>query len=177
MTRPLMLCAAALVAFALSDRPALGSPFPIARNSGAAMCTALAPDDFASVGVKGAAKPLANVSDPTGAYCVYAGKSSSTGGIEFDVFYPAGSTPADLKSTIDTMLGESGGTTGLGGYKKIPMTGADEAYLGTALVSGGPPFANIVVRRGDLAFDIGIPANPQSRDQLLKLAAIVLKRF
>lgn len=175
MTRPMLLCALALAFLGLSDRPALGSP--ITRNAGAAMCAALAPDDFASVGVKGAAKPTANVSDPSGAYCVYAGKSSATGGIEFDVFYPAGSTPADIKSTIDTMLGESGGTIGTGAYKKIQLNGADEAYLGTALVSGGPPFASIIVRRGDLAFDIGIPASPQARDQLLKLAAIALKRF
>lgn len=169
------LLALALASFVLLTQPALGSTIP--RNAGAAMCAGLAPDDFASVGVKGAAKPSANVSDPSGAYCVYAGKSSATGGIEFDVFYPAGSTPADLKNTIDTMIGESGGSSGPGAYKKIPLNGADEAYLGTALVSGGPPFASIIVRRADLAFDIGIPASPQARDQLLKLAAIVLKRF
>ena len=76
----------------------------IAPKSGAAMC-ALTPADFQAAGVAGAGKPTANVQDAgAGAYCVYAGKSSATGGIELDVFYPAGANAGEVKATYVTAM-------------------------------------------------------------------------
>jgi hypothetical protein len=42
-------------------------------------------------------------------------------------------------------------------------------------VSGGPPFATIAVRRGDLVFVLGIPANKDAQAQLTSLTGLVLK--
>lgn len=144
----------------------------IAAKSGAAMC-ALAPADFQAVGVAGATKPQANVQDAgAGAYCVYAGKSSATGGVELDVFYPAGANPGEVQATYVTAIGESGDP-----MKPIKIDGADEARWAPAAVSGGPPFATIAVRRGPLVFVLGIPAGKNAQAQLTKLAGVVLKRF
>ncbi len=144
----------------------------IAPKSGAAMC-ALTAADFQTAGVANAGKPTANVQDAgAGAYCVYAGKSSATGGIELDVFYPAGANPTEVKATYETAIGE--GSTAL---KPIKIDGADEARWAPSAVSGGPPFASIAVRRGSLVFVLGIPANKNAQAQLTKLAGLVLKRF
>ncbi len=61
--------------------------------------------------------------------------------------------------------------------RRVALTGADDVRIGTNLVSGGPPFASIIVRKGELVFLVGIPAGKQAHDQLLKLATIALKRF
>jgi hypothetical protein len=144
----------------------------IAPKSGAAMC-ALTPADFQAAGVTGAGKPTANVQEAgSGAYCVYAGKSVATGGIELDVFYPAGANPTEVKATYETAIGE--GSTAL---KPIKIDGADEARWSPSAVSGGPPFASIAVRRGSLVFVLGVPANKNAQAQLTKLTALVLKRF
>jgi len=144
----------------------------IAPKSGAAMC-ALTAADFQAAGVANAGKPTANLQDAgAGAYCVYAGKSSATGGIELDVFYPAGANPTEVKATYETAIGE--GSTAL---KPIKIDGADEARWSPSAVSGGPPFSSIAVRRGSLVFVLGIPANKNAQAQLTKLAGLVLKRF
>ena len=159
-----MACAAGAVAARVA--PA------IPPKSGATMC-ALTPADFRSAGIQNASKPTANVQDAgASVYCVYAGKSSATGGIELDVFYPAGSNPADVKATYDTAIGESSS-----GLKPIDLTGADEARWSGRTVSGGPPFAEIAVRRSSLVFVLGVPANANAQAQLTKLARILLERF
>jgi len=146
----------------------------IAPKSGAALCGALTVADFQGVGLSQAAPPSVNLVDAgAGAYCVYAGKSAATGGIELDVFYPAGATPAEAKATEDTAAGESGGSA----LAPIPLAGADSARWSPKAVSGGPPFATLVARRGTLVFVLGIPAGPNAQAQLLKLAALALKRF
>ena len=145
---------------------------PIPASAGAAMC-ALTPADFHGVGVSAAAKPTANVQDGgASVYCVYAGKSSATGGIELDVFNPAGASVADAKETMRFAIGE--GTAGL---KPIALAGADEAQWSAATTSGGPAFAALAVRRGTLVFVLGIPANANAQAQLMQLAAMVLQRF
>lgn len=145
---------------------------PIPAHSGAAMC-ALTPADFHGVGVTKAAKPSANVQDGgASVYCVYAGKSSATGGIELDVFNPAGGSIADARETLRTAIAE--GTAGL---KSITIAGADEAQWSAATESGGPAFAAIAVRRGSLVFVLGIPTSANAQAQLMQLAAIVLQRF
>ena len=86
----------------------------IKPKSGAALCTALTPADFKSVGVANADKPKPNVSDGgASAYCVYGGKSSATGGIELDVFHPAGANAKEAKATLDTAVGEGSSPTGI----------------------------------------------------------------
>lgn len=145
----------------------------IAPKSGAAMCGALTPADFQSVGVANAAKPSANVSDAgASAYCVYAGKSAATGGIELDVFHPAGTSVADAKETFKTAISE-----GVSGMKAIAIAGADEAQWSASSVSGGKPFATIAVRRGTLVFVLSFPASANAQTQLTKLAALVMQRL
>jgi hypothetical protein len=145
---------------------------PIPPKSGAAMC-ALTPADFHGVGVSDASKASANVQDGgASVYCVYAGKSSATGGIELDVFNPAGASVAEAKETLRFAIGE--GTAGL---TPITLAGADEAQWSAATTSGGPAFAALAVRRGTLVFVLGIPAGANARMQLTQLAAIVLQRF
>lgn len=147
---------------------------PIAPKSGAALCGALTAADFQSAGLSQAGAPTVNLIDGgAGAYCVYAGKSSATGGIELDVFYPAGANPAEVKATEDTAASESAGPV----LTPIPLAGADSARWSPKAISGGPPFAILVARRGTLVFVLGIPAGQNSQAQLLKLAAIALKRF
>ena len=149
-----------------------GAAGPIAPKSGAAMC-ALSPADFQSVGVNGTSKPSANVNDAgASVYCVYAGKSAATGGVELDVFYPAGASPADAKETFDTASGESGTK-----LQPITIAGADEARWAPDAVSGGPRFATMTVRRKSLVFSLGVPANAGAQAQLTKLAALLLQRF
>jgi hypothetical protein len=146
---------------------------PIPPKSGAAMCGGLTVADFQSVGILNASLPKANVSDGgASAYCGYAGKSSATGGLELDVFYPAGANPTEVKATEETAIGESSSV-----LKSIQIAGADEALWSPNAVSGGPPFATITVRRSNLVFVLGIPAGSSAQAQLLKLAEIVLKRF
>ena len=146
---------------------------PIAPNSGAKMC-ALAPADFQAAGVQGAGPAKANVSDPANVYCVYAGKSSATGGIELDVSYPAGANANEIKNTFQTVVGEASGG---GGLKAIKIAGADEAQWSDNAKSGGPPFALIVVRKGALVFVLGFPTGKNAQAQLTRLAELVLKKF
>jgi len=144
----------------------------IPPHSGATMC-ALTPADFHGLGVGAASKPSANVQDDgASVYCVYAGKSSATGGIELDVFNPAGASVADAKETLRIAIGE--GTAGL---TPIILAGADEAQWSAATTSGGPAFAALAVRRGTLVFVLGVPAGANAEIQLKQLAAIVLQRF
>lgn len=144
----------------------------IAPKSGAQMC-ALTAEDFTKAGVRGAGKPSANVQDRgASVYCVYAGKSSATGGIELDVFYPAGETQADAKETFATAIAEGGSA-----LKPIAISGADEARWSAEAVSGGPKFATMTVRRGTLVFSLGIPTSAAAQKQLTDLATLVVQRF
>lgn len=143
----------------------------VAPKSGAGMCV-LTPADFQTVGITNAAKPSANVQDAgASVYCVYAGKSGATGGIELDVFNPAGTNAADAKETFKTSISEGGS------MKPISIAGADEAQWSPNAVSGGPPFASITVRRGTLVFSLSIPARANAQEQLTKLSLLVLSRF
>jgi hypothetical protein len=142
------------------------------RRAGEALCV-LSPNDFAEAGVRNASKASANVQEGgTSVYCGYAGKSAATGGIELDVFSPAGASPADIKATYETAIGESSGV-----MTSIRVEGADEARWSAHVISGGPPFATIAVRRGDLVFVLGIPANKDAQAQLTSLSGLVLKRL
>jgi hypothetical protein len=142
----------------------------ITAKSGAAMCV-LTADDFKAAGVANAGKPTTNVSDPANVYCVYNGKSSATGGIELDVFFPAGASDADIKETEKTAGGETGLT------KPLKLPGVDTARWSPTAKSGGPEFAVTVVRRGSLVFVLGVPKHADSEAQLTKLSTLVLARL
>lgn len=135
--------------------------------SGETLCALLADEDFANVGVAGVTAPTVNSDGPGSAYCVYAGRSAATGGVEMDVFVSA--DPAEAATTYQTAKGEYPATS----PTRPDLPGIDEGELD----AGGPDrAATIIVRRGDLVFTIGFPAGDQSRDQLLELARTVLSR-
>ena len=171
----LQLIAASVALCALLGRQAAAGPVP--AGTGKTMCGALTTSDFTSVGIQGTTGPQANVIHPTAAYCVYAGNSGENGGVEFDVFYPAGATPAAVKAHEHTLMMETGGSVGEGSYTSIVMPGADAAHLGTNMHAGKAPFDSLVVRKGNLIIVITIPATAQAPGQLEKLAKIALRRF
>jgi hypothetical protein len=141
----------------------------VALSSGKALCSALTPDDFTKAGVPVSSLDQANVDGTDGAYCVYRGKS---GKVEFDLFFPAGTTPNDVVATEKTVLGEGGEK-----YEPVKLAGADSAQI-TLSVSGQPnPSAAIVVRRGKAVFSVLLPRGDKVRDQLLALAQVALGRL
>jgi hypothetical protein len=171
----LHLTIASVALCAALGQPAAAGPVP--AGTGKTMCSALNTSDFTSVGIQGTTGPQANVIHPTAAYCVYAGNSGASGGVEFDVFYPAGATPAAVKAHEHTLMMETGGSVGEGAYSTISMPGVDAAHLGTDMHTGKAPFDSIVVRKGNLILIITIPATAQAPSQLRKLATIALRRF
>jgi hypothetical protein len=163
------LAIASLIVVAAEHHVHAGAAIP--PKAGAAMC-ALTPADFQAAGVANAARPQANVQDDgASVYCVYAGRSAATGGIELDVFYPAGSSIDAAKATYRTSIDEGPP------LKPIVIPGADEAHWAATGTSGGPPFASVTVRRGTLVFTLGIPPTGNAQAQIVKLVGIVLQRF
>ncbi|HVU50862.1 MAG TPA: hypothetical protein VHL80_09255 [Polyangia bacterium] len=145
----------------------------VAPKSGASMC-ALTAEDFKAAGVPGAGELKARVRDDgVSAYCVYGGRSSATGGIELDVFYPAGLGVTEARATFEFTAGDLGRPDR---FAKVP--GADEArWTPSASTRNGPPFSAIVVRKGTLVFAIAFPASKKAQKQLTTLAGVALKRF
>jgi hypothetical protein len=136
--------------------------------AGGDLCGLLGPGDFAAVGVSGTGTAKENNPDANSAYCVYAGTSAGTGGVEFDAFL-AGST-ADSKAAYDAaaapMLDFAGD-----GKKAFPD--ADGASVQKDIPGG---YDGIAIWKGKLVFDIGIPSTDKSKDQLIALAKLVLQR-
>jgi hypothetical protein len=174
MTRSIFIVVAGALCAALSQ-PALAAT--IEANSGTALCGALTAADFTAVGITGTAKPHANVMHPSAAYCVFEGSSGQTGGVEADVFYWAGINEDVIKQHEQTLIREMGGNIGAGSYKKIQMSGVDDAYLATGLQRSGPRYASIIVRKAYLILIVTIPPGPRASDQLTKLATVALQRF
>jgi hypothetical protein len=131
------------------------------------LCALLSPADFQAAGVQGARAPTKNP-DQQGAYCVYAGKSSSTGGIEFDVFVTAGSAESQEFFTNMHSLPRAANPKS----KDIPD--ADEVEV--AKLAGPPAYTVITVRKGKLVFDIGVPTSAKSPEVVISLARLVLQR-
>ena len=136
--------------------------------AGADLCGLLGPGDFAAAGVSGAGKATENNQDPSNVYCVYAGKSSGTGGIEFDAFL-AGST-ADSQASYTSV---SGPMLDFAGEGKAAFPDADGAVVRNDIPG---PYAGIAIWKGKLVFDIGIPSTATSKAQLIALAKLVLQR-
>ncbi len=134
--------------------------------AGGDVCALLGPGDFATVGLSGAGAPTRNP-DTEGAYCVYAGKSGGTGGLELDAFVTTDAADADgvwqnVRSFLDT------------GNGKALLPGPDDVAIDTAIDT--PPYAAIAVRKGRLVFGISIPTGTRAADQLVALAKLVLDR-
>ena len=146
----------------------------VPKSSGAKMCV-LTPADFAAAGVAGTSAPSVNVDDGgNSAYCVYRGKSGATGGVELDVFYPAGEAATDVEQTFKTVLGSDPGAR----YDPEPVPGSSESVYSLRVPqSGHPDFAANAVRRGDLVFSISLPSTANAEAQLLRLSRLVLERL
>ena len=127
------------------------------------LCGLLSPTDFQSAGVAGAKPPTRNGTG-NDAYCVYADKSSATGGIELDVFVAPDEKEA--KATYAEVRGAPG--------KVATLAGADQAEA--SQVSGPPAYTFIAVRKGKLVFGLGVPTTAKSQEAVLALARLVLQR-
>ena len=147
---------------------------PVAKGSGERLCV-LTAADFRASGIAVNAKPSINLDDGgKSAYCVYRGKSGATGGVELDVFYPAGESAADLGNTWKAMLASSPGAK----WEPEGLPGVDDSVYSLAIPqSGYPNYAANGVRRGELIFAISLPAAPGAKDELRKLSALVLARL
>src|SRR5579864_77477 len=95
---------------------------PVAKASGAHMCV-LTQADFRTFGTIVWSKPTVNLDqDGASAYCVYRGKSGATGGVELDVYYPAGQSADDIANTFKAVLGSDPGAK----YEPENIPGTDE---------------------------------------------------
>jgi hypothetical protein len=146
----------------------------VPKGSGAKMCV-LTPADFAAAGIAGTTKPSVNVDDGgNSAYCVYRGKSGAMGGVELDVFYPAGAAATDVEQTFKTVLASDPGAR----YDPESIPGSSESVYSLRVPqSGHPDFAANAVRRGDLVFSISLPASAKAKAQLEGLSKLVLQRL
>ena len=139
----------------------------IAPASGKTMCSALTPADFTKAGVPVSRLREANLDDNRSAYCIYDGKAEK---IEFDIFYPAGDTPAEAQNAERAAQAAIGGS-----FESVHVAGADEATTN----AGSPKDteASIVVRKGTTVFNISIPRGAQVRQQLAALSEVVVNRL
>ncbi len=164
--------AAASAAPAAAASQAAGGSTGGSVPDGGDFCSLLGPGDFAAAGVSGAGTPTGNPirNDVQAAdYCVYAKKSAADGGIELDVF---------VLTSTDAALTDFGGVVG---YEiepaELTALGADQAGIYEELGNeAGTTVAEVRVLKGRMWFDIGIPSNPGSKEQLLGLAKLVLDR-
>ena len=136
--------------------------------SGKEMCSALTPSDFTKLGVPVSRLSSANLDDNRSAYCIY---DSKTGKVEFDIFYPAGDTPAEAQNAERAAQGAIGGK-----FEPVKVSGADDAITNTGSPQGGDSAA-IIVRKGTTMFNIVIPRSPQARRQLISLSETVVSRL
>lgn len=143
-----------------------GGSTGFAVRPGEPLCGLLGPGDFAAAGLPAAGVPTLNGDGSTEAYCVYAGTSAATGGLELDAFVSADA--AGSGDVYTTVLGESGA-----GSPVPELSGVDAASIN---LDAEGTFATVAVQAGRLAFDIGIPKGAGARDQLLALAGLVLQR-
>lgn len=146
----------------------------VPKGAGAKMCV-LAPSDFAAAGISGTSQAAVNVDDGgNSAYCVYRGKSGATGGVELDVFYPAGASATDVEQTFKTVLASDPGVR----YDPESVPGSSESMYSLQVPQKGhPDFAANAVRRGDLVFSISLPSSANAKSQLQQLSLMVLKRL
>ena len=139
----------------------------IAPASGKAMCSGLTPADFTKAGVAVSRLREAHLDDQNSAYCIYDGKAAR---IEFDIYDPAGDTPAEGQNAAKAAQAAIGGK-----FEPVQVAGADEATTNAASPKASE--ASIVVRKGTTVFNISIPQGGQARQQLVTLSEIVVSRL
>jgi hypothetical protein len=130
------------------------------------LCQILTPADFAAMNFVNAPAPSAptvNSDEPGSAYCVYAGDSGASGGLEFDAFVTA--NVVDAQEAFNVMR------EGLGDYEDTILQDCEICSI-NADIDG--TFGAIVGRNGRFAFSIAAPADNKIR--LETLAAVVLDR-
>jgi hypothetical protein len=152
---------------------ATGAPVAV----GGDLCKLLGPGDFTAVGVTDATGPTENPTDPLNNYCVYRGKSSATGGIEFDI--SISDTAADAAGVFDGYFAEVQTSSD---FTNINLTGADQGLMSLPNAATSTDPALIAIQAGKLTYAIGmgIPfadaQNQKAADKLMRLAALVLQR-
>lgn len=129
------------------------------------LCALLTADDWGAYGYETAAQPTINSDGPGSAYCVFAGESGATGGLELDAF--AHDTVEEAEETFDVTL------EGMPGAAASTLPGVDAALVATDIESS---YAAIVVRNGRFVYTISLPTGDEAQAQLLALAATVLTR-
>jgi hypothetical protein len=161
-----------------ASSPTPAAPTPTAAPSGAPsvpasgglpsandLCALLTPLDWSQFQFSNATQPRVNSDAPGDAYCVYAGQSGSSGGLELDSFVSA--SVADAQGTFNTMAGD------MAGAETVDLPGADEALI-SPNIDG--TFGAIAVRAGRFAYTISLPTSDSARVQLETLARLVISR-
>ena len=174
LNRSYFVCCSAAIACAVAFRTTAHAA-AVPKASGAKMCV-LTQSDFKPFGTLVWSKPQVHVDagGQNNVYCTYRGASGATGGVELDVFYPAGETASDVEQTFKTALASDPGAK----YTPEHVPGADESVYSAEVPSPGHlPFAANAVRRGDLVFTISLPSSPVSKTELLKISEIILQRL
>jgi hypothetical protein len=127
------------------------------------LCTLLTPSDFARFGVDGAGEPEATTDGTGSTYCVYAGTSGATGGIELDLLPNPDETTAH--DTFVTATGE--------GPPGMPATGGGFTVWSFAI---DDEVAALVVRQGSLVIALAAPNDINTEQGLVSLAQLVIER-
>lgn len=157
-----------LIGLTAATAAAQSAPPFISRHGGTTLCAALAPSDFATVGVTVTGLRDVSLDGPDSAYCVYA---TPIGHVELDLFFPAGADARDIRATLDTVRQESGRRD-----RRVVVAGAEDAYVDLTprdLHDG----AVLAVRRGAAVFAITLPRDAKAEAQLIELAARVVSRL
>ncbi len=133
------------------------------------LCGLLGPGDFEAVGISGAGEPSVTSDGPGSAYCVYAGESGATGGIELDVFVD--DDPAAAEDTFGVILTETTADP-----VRLDIPGSDEAVGWDGAAGSADDYAAAVVRAGKLVVTIAAPGGTGMAKKLGGLVGVVLGR-
>jgi hypothetical protein len=166
MTRLITLAfVAAITAAACGGASATVAPTQASGSTGVRDvidCSLLTPADFAAAGIDGAGNPADNA-DETGHYCLYAGTSGATGGIEFDIF--PHDDVATATETFDVATAE-----GPQGARPAGATFDQSSFA----IDG--EVAYLTVRQGTVVFALSVPDGANREAALLGLANLVVQR-
>ena len=146
---------------AAASQAVTGTHAPGGLPAAEELCGLLSAEDWGQFGYVTAATPTINTDGPGTAYCVYAGTSGGTGGLEFDAFVDT--SLEDAVATQETILGEGPD------MEPIELAGADAAFI-----SSDGDVAGIVVRIGRFTFTIALPDGEEADTQLTTLANRVI---
>ncbi len=154
---------AAASAAPASVAPVSAAPASAANGGAGGTCPWLTPADFTAAGIPGAGAPSDNPDGAGSHYCVYAGKSGATGGIELDVFTHG--TAEDAKTTYDTAVSEVAYGSPVSGGAFDASSWADDGKV-----------ASLVVRKGTTVVVLAVPSKDGVQAALVGLATLALGR-